>query len=421
MKRLTGFIVAVWLCGVVAVAIPPQLELVSQIGGSSYGIAVDGTKGVVGEGGGLRVLDLSQPGNPVRHGKVLLHAGLVRAAVLKGNLAWVAAQTDKLYVVDVASPDAPIVVGSGSLAGGQAWNVRVVGAYAYVVSSDFTTNKGFLTVLKIAGTSLSKVAEVPLNHWGMGMCFLGKYMPVSSPDAITLVDMSNPEAPTVRWADWLVPQGTGVADILARGNILFGVRGADGLSSFDFSDIDAPQALDAIAPPGPFVGAFGSSSRVAISGDFAIVTVELAGVAVADISDPESLNWAALAKTDSPANGLALLGSRAIASSEEGGVWDVDVSDPTNPRTLGGYLFPGVIQGLAAHSVSRVHAACDMGGVPVARFLRSGAPRSCRCSDRAQRARLAARGTVRVAGRQRPGGAMDPRRLVPATSDGLRG
>ncbi|MEI7902957.1 MAG: hypothetical protein WCK89_22155 [bacterium] len=364
--------VLLFACGSAA-AQSQNMELISQMGGSSYAVAADGIRAVIGEGGGVRVLDISQPGNPIRRGKVLLGAGLVRAIALEGNLAFVAAENDRLFVVDVSTPDSPTVAGWGQLGPGQAWNVGVQGAHAFVVSSDWGATTGCLTVLRISGTVLTKVAETPIEHPCVGLCFLGNFMPVSGNAIITLLDITNPEAPVVRWKNWMVPIEAGTADIAAQGNMVYGVLGANGLSSFDFSNIDDPVFLQALEPPA-LPGLEGVAFAVKIRGNDAFVACGLAGVAMADCADPAHMGWTSVAGTTTPAARLALLTTRTIAVSEYGGVWDVDVTDPMNLSVLGGYTFPGLIQDIAAQSIARVHTACDMGGYQLLDFSNPALP-----------------------------------------------
>jgi hypothetical protein len=87
-----------------------KLDFASAVGGSCYGVAVQGNYAYIGEGRNLLVLDISQS-TPSKVGKVTL-AGTVRSiALLNQNYAYVADSEAGVQVVDISTPIAPKLAG----------------------------------------------------------------------------------------------------------------------------------------------------------------------------------------------------------------------------------------------------------------------------------------------------------------------
>ncbi|MDI6740162.1 MAG: hypothetical protein QME74_07340, partial [Candidatus Edwardsbacteria bacterium] len=91
----------------------------TNIGGTDYA--------VIGSGGGVMILNVSNPASPVKVGEIAT-PGLVQAVVVSGNYAYVADDTYGLRIINISNPaeagyyDTP----------GDAWGVAVSGNYAYV-------------------------------------------------------------------------------------------------------------------------------------------------------------------------------------------------------------------------------------------------------------------------------------------------
>jgi len=99
---------------------------------SAYGVAVSGTYAYVSHdlGGGLYVINISNPTNPALVG-VLTNTVRGTDVAVVGNTVYLAGYDDGLRVIDVADPAHPVEVGVCDTPG-QAFGVEVVGRYAYV-------------------------------------------------------------------------------------------------------------------------------------------------------------------------------------------------------------------------------------------------------------------------------------------------
>ncbi|TEU11421.1 MAG: hypothetical protein E3J25_08095 [Anaerolineales bacterium] len=76
-----------------------NVELVGQIGGPTYAVAVQGNYAYIGVGPRLVVLDVSNPARPSVAGQTIVLPGLVRDVYAAGDYAYVAAGEAGLRVV----------------------------------------------------------------------------------------------------------------------------------------------------------------------------------------------------------------------------------------------------------------------------------------------------------------------------------
>ena len=111
------------------------VELVGQIGGVSYAVAVQGSYAYLGVGLRLVVLDISNPEEPLVLGRTEVLSYLVEAVAVAGGYAYFADSGNGLRVIDVGDPVAPVQVGYCDIQG-RASGVAVAGGYAYIASGD---------------------------------------------------------------------------------------------------------------------------------------------------------------------------------------------------------------------------------------------------------------------------------------------
>ena len=90
----------------------PAFELLSQLGGSSRGIALRGSTVFVGLGARVLTFDVADPDAPVEIGHSPLLPGVVEDIQLAGDLAWIAVGGAGILALDVTRPDDITVVGA---------------------------------------------------------------------------------------------------------------------------------------------------------------------------------------------------------------------------------------------------------------------------------------------------------------------
>jgi len=102
-----------------------NVELVRQIGGATYAVAIQGNYAYIGEGARLTILNISDPHNPAVVGKTSLMQAVVRDVAVSGDYAYVA-DGSSLRVIDVSAPSNPTEAGYYDTPG-DAYGVAVSG------------------------------------------------------------------------------------------------------------------------------------------------------------------------------------------------------------------------------------------------------------------------------------------------------
>lgn len=136
-----------------------------------------------GPGGGLRVIDISDPRNPRA---VARRATVALSVHVSGNYACVTNINDGIAVIDVSIPRNPKVMGSFDTE--YAWGVYVSGHYAYVADQ-----KGLLVIDISDPKNLREVGSID-THGAYQIQVLGGYAYVVS-DGLHIVDVSDPANP----------------------------------------------------------------------------------------------------------------------------------------------------------------------------------------------------------------------------------
>ena len=278
-------------------------QLVGQIGTLGDGVAVMGSYAYVAAGGGgLQIVDVTNPVAPSNLGHVDISGIAVRVAVT-GSFAYVAAVTG-LEIVDVSNPAMPRKLGNFRIPGqaGGADNVTVGGSYAYLSDLD---------------------------------------------SGVWIVDVTNPAAPSnLGHVD--IPNADGVA---VAGSYLYVTDGA-GLQVVDVTNPAAPRKLGR-------VDSRGSAQRIAVVGSYAYVA-DGVGLQVVDVTNPAAPRKLGRIDSRGSAHGVAVVGSYAYVG-EGTGLQVVDVTNPATPRKLGRVDSPGDGQDVAVTGNYAYMAASDAG------------------------------------------------------------
>ena len=167
-------------------------------GFANTGVAVDGQLAVATGGAwGLRVLNVNSPTVPVIVGQL---AGTFGAVARTGSRAYVLQTISgnpphvDLAVVDLGVPSQPNIIGRVTLNGGNALEVKVVGTLAYVAAStgglqivDISTPSS----LKIIGAVTTPYAAVTVDVGTAGYAFVG------TSGGIYVVDVRSPTSPVI--------------------------------------------------------------------------------------------------------------------------------------------------------------------------------------------------------------------------------
>jgi len=248
---------------------------------------------------------------------------------ISGNMAYLAAASNRLQLVNIANPATPVLLSSIALNNGangvaHTTGVVVVGSRAYVTNA----YKGLF-----------------------------------------IVDVSNPASPVVLGSI----DTPGVAeDVAFSGNIAYVADYSSGLQVIDIANPAAPVIIGSVDTPG---NAFG----VALFGSIAYVADEFVGVHVIDISNPHSpIILGTVGNPGTPqvpgnAQDLVAVGTNVYAADGKQGFLVIDASNPTAPVLVGSVDTPGYAWDLTVQG-TQAYLADDTGGLSVVDFTNPASP-----------------------------------------------
>jgi len=259
--------------------------------GDAWAVAVAGDYAYVADAfSGLRVIDISDPANPVLAGSCDT-PDRARGVAISGDHAYVADEDSGLQVIDISDPTNPVSAGSYDTPGA-ALAVAVAGDYAYMAD------------------------------WGSG--------------GLQVIDISDPTAPG--YAGSYDSPGSAY-DVAIAGDYAYLADGAPGLQVIDISDPTSPALVGSYNTPG-------NALAVALAGDYAYVADYTSGLRVIDISDPTTPVSAGSCDTPSEARGVVIAGDYAYVADHNSGLQAMDISDPTSPVSAGSCDTPGLAYGV---------------------------------------------------------------------------
>lgn len=293
----------------------PRVEFVNQLAlaGDVRAVATTRTHAYVASSRGLHVVGISDP--PVA--REISYAGIANGAwdvALVGGYAYVAAGLGGLRVFDLTSATAPWLVGTIT---GTVNAVAVSGVYAYA------TGERTVRIFDVRAPSAPvELGSHAISSFGFAATPLavraaGSYAYVTSSastpfahHSLHVLDVSDPSRP--REVGVLRPSGEAWGLDVAGGYVYL-AAGTGGLRVIDVSDPSRPRDVGAIALPG-------RANGVAVAGRYAFVAAGTFGLRVVDVDDPTRPTEAAFYDTPGNAQQVAVAGSFVLSANGDGGL-----------------------------------------------------------------------------------------------------
>jgi len=231
-------------------------------------------------------------------------------AFIVGDLAFVAAGTTGLQVVDVSDPENPAAVGHWDGNIGSAEGIVVSGDYAYLVDGT-----GGLYVINI-GDPANPEEEGHMDLQGTrGLTISGDFAYISRGSrGMSIVNISNPE--NLIWFGHINSLGS-ASRVVVSGDIAYIVERrilngqgsiGGGLRIVDISDPENPEEI------GYYDESIGGISDVSVSGDYAYVVDR--DLITIDISDPENMHEVDRYDTVGSASEVEVMGDYAFVAED---------------------------------------------------------------------------------------------------------
>jgi hypothetical protein len=270
----------------------------------------------------LEVVDISHPGAPTIPGAyiTLTYAG---SAAVAGRYAYLNASYGGLQILDLAKPANPIRVG---WLPGFVDQVAIAGHYAYLATPSGPAGIQVVDVSAPANpVVVGRLAYSQPNASVPSMIVAGSYLYVADYyNGLRIIDISIPADPAE-------------VDLLPGGAYSVAIGGHYAYVGFQFPVAPELQILDISNPAAPAkVGSFPIyASGVAVAGRYAYIASDV--FRVLDISDPtEPVQVGALASNGSS---VAVAGRYAYASDGLS-LTVIDIANPTQPADAGLYTLP---------------------------------------------------------------------------------
>ncbi len=290
-------------------------------------VAVSGSYAYVAGGywGGLQVVDISNPSAPQIIGTGVVTPGIPNDVTISGNYAYVADSAEGLQVIDISTPSSPQIVGSVETAD-DAQRIVISGNYAYVAD-----RWGGLQVIDVSIPSHPLIiGSIDTPDSAYGVAVSGSYAYVGDGYlGLHVIDISMLSRAQFAFSMDSMDMGEEAFEqaqnITLSGNYAY--IGCGGLKVVDISTPSAPHF------EGSLEVSFGD---IAVSGNYAYVTVGYDGLKVIDISTPSAPQTVGTG-VDTPgyAGNLAISGHYAYVGDNDGGLQVIDISTPSNPQLVG--------------------------------------------------------------------------------------
>lgn len=316
---------------------------------------------------GLRIVDITEPTNPIPAGELELWAGAVDIAAV-GNVAYVVDGWNGvgMWLVDVANPYSPAIVREPMGPSPLYSRVEIDGQFACAYSMrgyirvydatmpdqpvrvgdvtvrrfrDFSLASGFACVASgpsglrsIALAGHEEPAEMGSFDTGsaLSIALQGEYAYIANDDhGLRLVDIADPQHPVV-----LSDTETGyrAVDVAVQGSYAYIADYWAALHIIDVSDPFHPHEVGVLDSLDSFV------SAVAVSENRVFLATYTDGLVVIDVSNPDSLFVSAQVEDLYYAYDVAVSGNYALVAGSptgDNGLVVVDIANPDEPRLTG--------------------------------------------------------------------------------------
>lgn len=326
-KRLLLFLVFVVVSfrPNVSEASAENIEFVGHIGGETNAFDVSGDYIYIGEGPRLTILDASDPSQITVSGKTDLFSDIVQDVVIEGNYAYVAADSAGLRIVDVSDPTDPVEVGEVESLGTVS-NVTVSGNYTYVVD-----NLG----LRIIDTSNpNEPSESGIYELGgiKHIALKGDYIYVSQGfTTLRIVDISDPSNPSTADTYHVTDR---MWDIVVEGDYVY--VAAD----------STLQILDVTNPTTPLeIGLYDQLYRIydiAIQGDLAYLGSS-GGLRIVNINEPTNMTEAGVFDQVNIIDQVEVIENIVYLNATNHNLLVLSTAQVSAPMEVGSYIHPSFV------------------------------------------------------------------------------
>jgi hypothetical protein len=295
-------------------------------------------------GGGLDIIDISNPASPIKVGNYETPGNALRVYV-RGDYAYVADYQGGLQIIDISEPSKPVSVLPPNFVqfGEDTKDVCVRRDYAYVADS----SRGLL-IIDVSNPSTPFLKGKFDDFPSASVVFeRDGYAYVGYLNIIRVIDVSNPAAPIMVGYYDMSGSYYYLENIYVTGNDAYvsctNVYASAFFGSLVILDVSSPFVPVLV---GKYPTAAQSSKYVNVNGNFAYLANGGGGVDIVNISNPASPSKTGSFDTPGTANCAAADGNHLYIADGERGLRALDISTPSAPVSKGIYNASGSIRGM---------------------------------------------------------------------------
>lgn len=333
---------------------PRQLGVLYHPTGYPQSMTIDGSMAFIAAGTeGVLIVDISDPAAPLLRGQIPTR-GFSYGVTVRDGIAYVADGSAGLQLFDVSVPESPRPYGDGAATAGLAYDVVVTGNIALV-----SDPIGGLFAFDLADpNSPRQLSQITTPGSPSGVWLEGARLFVADgPAGLTIVDVSNPAAPRVI-GNAVPSSGAQTTAVQVDSGYAYLSDFFQGLAVFDVRRPAAPNTLAASLPlPGEARDAVMAAGRL-------YVAAGEAGLLVFDASNPRAVIALGALDTEGSAEAVVVVGTRAFVADGLSGLLVVDIANPAAPAALGSFDTTGNALALAVQG-DLVYVADDARGMRV--------------------------------------------------------
>ena len=268
-----------------------------------------------------------------------------------GSYAYVANNTSGLMIIDVSNPQAPYLVGSINTPG-QAWGVYVSGSYAYV--ADAAAGLQIVDISNPSNPAIIGTVDTPGEARRVWIYNSYAYI-ADSGGGLQVVDVSNPRAPSIIKS---IPTPDGAHDVGVYGNYLYLCVYRNGIQIYDISSPRNPVLIGSVDTP---YNAYG----IGVSGSYAYVADADGDLQIINISNLSSPVIVSSASIPGQSVDVAVSGKYTfLVTNYQNYLSIVDISNPLIPNIAANVALPNGGLGVFVFG-SIAYVAAHYGGLVI--------------------------------------------------------
>lgn len=342
--------------------------------GPSYAVAADTLRELLflGSGGGIYVLDISDPANPIRISQIPT-PGRVEDIVYQDNFLYIADYSEGLRIISVADAINPYE--TGSVYAIRASAVAVDGAYAYLA------DQRIIRVVSVSDpTNPEEVAQINLGMTCYGLETQGSYLYQATTGGLVILSIADPQNP-FQVGRFDPPTAGSAMDVAVRGDYAYLAVYSGSSWVVLISDPENPVGVTSfqgwvqnITLRGMYaycvnwIGSFitivsiedpnnpneivdfhtpGTAYQLTVRDSIAFIADGPRGLTVFSVSDPEYPVEIGYYKTPDTASEITIIDSLAYIADGSAGLLILSISDPRNPVMIGSLTTPYPVDNVA--------------------------------------------------------------------------